>query len=177
MTSRVNQHCNQRLLEFVGEKRKQPIKRGRLNRAELLATYCTRLCPKNGENAILPCPIDVVTAKTSRCRKRVRSRFGLDTKSRATRPFFRSTVRSFLNCLSLERRLAASRYYRAARGLIFAGQAYLARPYAAAAVRLEPSNQVYRRLLIPPPTAPPSSDALNPFCKPVRGCIAVSRFD
>ena len=127
---------------------------GRLKRAELLATYCTRLCPKNAEIRFFLARVMLMQRRPLDAgREYVRALGWIPNHELLDHLDKHSSLIAELPIR--ERRLVASRYYRAARGLIFAGQANLARPYATAAVRLEPSNQVYRRLLIPPPTAPP----------------------
>ncbi len=143
-----------RVVEICWREAHKAYHAGRLKRAELLATYCARLCPKNAETRFFIAKLLLLQRRPLDAGREYVRALGWVPNHELMDHLDRH--KSLITELPIrERRLVASRYYRAARGLIFAGQADLARPYAAAAVRLEPSNQVYRRLLIPPPTAPP----------------------
>jgi len=142
------------VVELCSGEARRAVDEGRLQRAELLASYCARLQPDDPEALLFLARVLLLERRPLEAAREYVRALGLVPNHELLDHLER--YGSLVAELPIrERRLAAARFYMAARGLVVGGDAELARPYAVAALRLEPNNQIYRRLLVPPPTAAP----------------------
>ena len=140
--------CSPLLIDPIKTAITKAISEGKSERARLLTEYCIKLEPKNPEHRLLLSKVF----------------FGRNMNLKAGREYIKALDHipdsKLLNHLDesqdlikkleqREKRIVASRYYLAARGLLVAGRADLAIPYARAAHDIEPWNQVYKQILKP----------------------------
>lgn len=131
---------------------------GRLRDAELLLSYCARLDPEDMDVRFALARVFIAQNQPlEAAREYARALGGVSNAG-----LLEHLSRNGDLALSLphrERRLAASRYYLAGRGLLVAGEGDLARPYFEAARTLEPGSELYRRLVETGSSARPAAGA------------------